>query len=350
MSPLSILTAILGISLLVIVHESGHYLVARAFKMRVLVYSIGFGPVLFRHKPKDSPTTFQVCAIPFLAYVQIAGMNPHEEFDPDDPDIFPNKSLFARIATIAAGPGANYLAASALVFVIAVTAWPQMKMVEPMTVASVLEGSAAAEAGVLPGDIIIEADGQAVANVEELKAITSPRAGQATAYVIDRDGERVELEITPEDADGEGRIGVAAAVESDYIQMPIDEAAVFAVMKPFEITMMQISGIGQMISQRTTEGLAGPVGMGKIVAESAERGATEFLFILVYLSVALGFFNLLPVPALDGGRLVFLGYELITRRRPNERFEAMVHTVGILFLLGVIVLVTFRDVLRAFVS
>jgi len=203
---------------------------------------------------------------------------------------------------------------------------------------------------VLPGDIIIEADGQAVANVEELKAITSPRAGQATAYVIDRDGERVELEITPEDAQGEGRIGVAAAVESDYVQMPIGEAATFAILKPFEITMMQINGIGQMISQRTTEGLAGPVGMGKIVAESAERGATEFLFILVYLSVALGFFNLLPVPALDGGRLVFLGYELVTRRRPNERFEAMVHTVGILFLLGVIVLVTFRDVLRAFVS
>lgn len=339
-----ILQAILGISLLVIVHESGHYLVARAFKMRVLRYSIGFGPALFRYKPKDSPTTFQICAVPFLAYVQIAGMNPHEEVDPDDPDIFPNKSLFARIATIAAGPGANYLAASALVFVIAVTAWPQMKMTEPMTVGNVFEGTAAAEAGVLAGDVIVEANGEAVANVEELKAITSPRAGQATDYLIDRDGERLTLEITPEDAEGEGRIGIAAAMETDYIQMPIDEAAVFAVMKPFEITMMQITGIGKMISDRTTEGLAGPVGMGKIVAESAKRGATDFLFILVYLSVALGFFNLLPFPALDGGRLVFLGYELITRRRPNERFEAMVHTVGILFLLGVIVLVTFRDI------
>jgi len=344
MDPLYILLAILGISLLVIVHESGHYLVARAFKMRVLRYSIGFGPALFRYKPKDSPTTFQVCAIPFLAYVQIAGMNPHEEVDPDDPEIFPNKSLFARIATIAAGPGANYLAASVLVFIIAVTAWPQMKMVEPMTVAEVLEDSAAAEAGVVEGDVIIEANGEAVANVDELKAVTSPRADQATLYVIERDGERIELEITPRNTDGEGRIGVAASRITEYTQKPLGEAFIFAVTKPFEITMMQIQGIGQMIAQRTTEGLAGPVGMGKIVAQSAERGATDFLFILVYLSVALGFFNLLPFPALDGGRLVFLGYELITRRRPNERFEAMVHTVGILFLLGVLVLVTFRDI------
>jgi regulator of sigma E protease len=84
--------------------------------------------------------------------------------------------------------------------------------------------------------------------------------------------------------------------------------------------------------------------MGEIVAEHAENGVPDFIMVLVFLSVALGFFNLLPFPALDGGRLVFLGYELITRKRPNERFEAMVHTVGILFLLAVLVLVTFRDI------
>jgi regulator of sigma E protease len=219
-----------------------------------------------------------------------------------------------------------------------------MKMLEPMTVAEVIEGSAAAEAGIVAGDVIVEANGTAVANVEELKDVTSPRAGQSTVYVIERDGDRMSFELVPEATDGEGRIGVAASRVTEYEQKPLDEAFIFAVTKPFEITVMQIEGIGQMISRRTTEGLAGPVGMGRIVAQSAERGATDFLFILVYLSVALGFFNLLPFPALDGGRLVFLGYELITRRRPNERFEAMVHTVGILFLLGVLVLVTFRDI------
>jgi regulator of sigma E protease len=100
--PLDILLIIVGISILVIVHESGHYLAARAFKMRVLRYSIGFGPTLFKYQPKGSPTVFQVAAIPFLAYVQIAGMNPHEDVDPKDPGLFGNKSVFARVVTIAA--------------------------------------------------------------------------------------------------------------------------------------------------------------------------------------------------------------------------------------------------------
>lgn len=343
---LNILWAILGISVLVIVHESGHYLAARAFKMRVLRYSIGFGPALFRYKPKNSPTTFQVCAIPFLAYVQIAGMNPHEEVDPNDPEIYPNKGLFARITTIAAGPFANYLAAMVLVFGLAVTAGlPQTRSVEPMTIGTVLEDTPAAEAGLKVDDVIVMANGESVRNVQDLIRITKLRAGQPTEYVIERDGERLEpITITPVEQDGRGIIGVEATSEEIFVPVGIGEAAEKAVVLPFLVTAAQVEGIYKMIRERDSEGLTGPVGMGKIVAESAEHGAATFVKILVILSVALGFFNLLPLPALDGGRLVFLGYELVTRRRPNERFEALVHTVGILFLLGVLVLVTFRDI------
>lgn len=346
MDPLYILLAILGISVLVIVHETGHYLAARAFKMRVLRYSIGFGPALFRYKPKGSPTTFQVCAIPFLAYVQIAGMNPHEDVDPDDPHIYPNKGLFARITTIAAGPFANYLAATVLVFGLSLTAGlPRTEIVEPMTVGDVREGTPAASAGLKEGDVIVEANGQPVRNVEDLQEVTRPRAGQETAYVIERDGARLPpITMTPEDSNGTGVIGVVAAQEQTYVQLGFVEALETSVVLPFEVTMMQVVGIAEMIRKRDSEGLVGPVGMGEIVAKQAESGVPHFIMILVLLSVALGFFNLLPLPALDGGRLVFLGYELITRRRPNERFEAMVHTVGILFLLGVLVLVTFRDI------
>src|SRR5262245_36827955 len=110
------LIAILGISFLVVVHETGHYVAARAFGIRVLRYSIGFGPVVFKYQPRGSPTIFQICAIPFLAYVQIDGMNPAEEIDPRDPSLFPNKSVLARIITIFAGPFANYIAASLICF------------------------------------------------------------------------------------------------------------------------------------------------------------------------------------------------------------------------------------------
>src|SRR5262245_54674508 len=116
MSVFAIVLAILGLALLMVIHESGHHFVARAFGMRVLRFSIGFGPVLWRHQPRGSETVYQVALIPFLAYVQVAGMNPFEEVDADDKSSYANASLTARIATIVAGPLANYFFASVLFF------------------------------------------------------------------------------------------------------------------------------------------------------------------------------------------------------------------------------------------
>lgn len=346
MSVLYILLAVVGISVLVIVHEGGHYLAARAFGMRVLRFSIGFGPTLFKYTPKGSPTTFQVGAIPFLAYVQIAGMNPHEEVDPDDPEIYPNKGVFARIVTIVAGPVFNYLAASIMVFALALSGFPEAEAKVPFTVGAVKEGTPAAQAGLRQGDRIVEANGRRIRTLEQLQEVTQPRAGQPTEYVVERDGHRLDpITITPEDVDGRGLIGVGPASRTVYVSKPLSESAEMAFALPFTITVRQLEGIAHMAQEQDTTGLTGPVGMGKIVAEQAGRGPAEYMLVLVVLSVALGMFNLLPFPALDGGRLAFLGYELVTRKKPNERFEAAVHTVGLLFLLGVLVLVTFRDVM-----
>jgi regulator of sigma E protease len=341
---LQILVAIFGLSLLVIVHEAGHYLIARAFGIRVTRFSIGLGPVLVKYQPKGSPTLFQICAVPFLAYVMIAGMNPAEEIDPNDPGAYPNKSILARTLTIFGGPFANYLAASLMVFTLAVTGWRIDTPSEPMVVDSVEPNSPAAGAGMKPGDVILEANGRAIRNVEELIKVTSPRAGQLTTYVIKRDGQVLPaLQIAPRTIEGRGVIGVTPKHETHYQPLPLAEAAKRAVVLPWEYTVMNLSGMADLIRRRTTEGITGPVGMGKLVAQQAEKGAYAFVQILIAISVALGSFNLLPFPALDGGRLVFLGYEIITRRRPNERIEAAVHTVGLLFLLGVIALVTLRD-------
>jgi regulator of sigma E protease len=342
---MEIVLAILGISFLVVVHETGHYLAARAFGMRVLRYSIGFGPPLFRYQPKDSPTIFQVCAIPFLAYVQIDGMNPAEETDPDDPGLFPNKGIFARMVTIFAGSFANYLAATVIMFGFYVGyGMPHVDDVGPMVVGDVAPESRAEAAGVRTGDRIVEANGRPIANIAELIEATRERAEQPTTYVIERDGQRLDpLTITPERSeDGRGIIGVTGPLV--FEPMPVGEAALTSVLWPVERSIGILGGMYSMIERRSTEGLRGPIGMGKMAAAQAERGARNYIPFIAFISVALGLFNLLPFPALDGGRLVFLGFELITRRRANERIEAIVHTVGILFLLGVIVLVTFRDV------
>ncbi|HEY2735903.1 MAG TPA: site-2 protease family protein, partial [Polyangiales bacterium] len=148
---LQILVAIFGLSLLVIVHESGHYLMARAFGIRVTRFSIGFGPVLLKYQRKGSPTVFQICAIPFLAYVMIAGMNPAEEIDPNDPGLYPNKSILARTLTIFGGPFANYLAASVMIFALALSGWRVDVPTEPMVVDGVEPASPAARAGLQAG-------------------------------------------------------------------------------------------------------------------------------------------------------------------------------------------------------
>jgi regulator of sigma E protease len=340
---MSILLAILGISILVIVHEAGHYLAARAFGMRVLRFSVGFGPTIAKFQPKGSSTVFQIGLVPFLAYVQIAGMNPAEENDPNDPELYPNKGVAARFVTIFAGPFANYLIASALVFTLALMGHHgENKPHEPMVVETVQPGSPAETAGVRPGDVIVEADSRRVRNVNDLIEITAPRAKKPTVYAVMRGEQKLPpLTIVPMDDHGRGIIGIIPKVRND--PMPVGHALAYAIVYPFELTLHQLEGFVHMFRQGSTEGVVGPVGMVKIVA-TRTGSFVALANILILISVALGMFNLLPLPALDGGRLVFLGYEIITRRRANERVENLVHTVGLVLLLCLIALVTLRDV------
>src|SRR6266487_472904 len=164
---MTILFGILGLGLLMVVHEFGHYIAARAFKMRVTRFSIGFGPALFRHTPKDSPTTYQIAIIPLLAYVQIAGMNPLEDIDPKDQGSYANASLIGRITTIFAGPLANYLFASVLFFA-------QMMvggLPVPTTKVNVQPKSAAEMGQMKTGDKVVEVAGKSIGDWDQMKTV-----------------------------------------------------------------------------------------------------------------------------------------------------------------------------------
>src|SRR5258708_9563673 len=177
-----------------IVHEGGHYLAARHYGMRVVRFSIGFGPTLWRHRPKGSPTVYQVALIPFLAYVQIAGMNPYEETDPKDEGSYANASLWARVVTIAAGPLTNYFFASVLIF-----AGLRLggKEVGDESMRVVVEAGAAQAAGVETGDRVLAVNDQNIRNWEELRKAIGSHPGEPVDVTLERGGETLHKTVTP---------------------------------------------------------------------------------------------------------------------------------------------------------
>jgi regulator of sigma E protease len=337
-----VLLIIAGLAVLMVVHELGHHLVARAFGLRVIRFSIGFGPALWRYQPRGSETVYQVALIPFLAYVQVAGMNPFEENDPDDKGSYANAPLTARVATVAAGPFANYLFGSVLVFA-ALLAFGQP---EASTRVTVDEGSPAAQGQMESGDKIVRVDDTQIETFEVLQTVIQKNAGNQLTVQVLRQGRHVDLHVTPMTREnGDGLIGVRPVTV--YAPVAIGEATKAAIVFPAEVVKRLLVDLGRMISrQGETPDVTGPVGIVKIGARIAERGALEFFFFMATLSAYLGGFNLLPVPALDGGRLMFLGYEAVARRKPNAKVEAHIHALGLLMFLALIAVVTVRDFQR----
>jgi regulator of sigma E protease len=336
------LVAILGLAVLMIVHEGGHYVAARRFGMRVVRFSIGFGPTLWRHKPKDSPTIYQVALIPFLAYVQIAGMNPYEDSDPKDKGSYANASLWGRIVTIAAGPLTNYFFASVLIFFGLLVGGKEVPDETSMKV--IVEAGPAETGGVLSGDKIDAVNDAPVKNWDELRKSVSAHPGEAVDITLERDGQVLHKSVTPApkgDKD-EGLIHVRMPTRNEPVGFV--EAAKISVIAPPLFVYENVRAIGRVIAGKEKLQVNGPVGIVKETAKQAKLGPGIYLQFLGMLSAYLGAFNLLPFPALDGGRLLFLGAEAVSRRKPDAKLEARVHAVGLLMLLTLIAFVTYADV------
>jgi regulator of sigma E protease len=336
------LGAILVISLLVIIHEFGHYLVARAFGMRVLTYSIGFGPVIARWRPRGSDTVFQIAAIPVLAYVQIAGMNPREASDPNDRGSYQNASPIARFLTIAAGPLANYLAACLAVFAVMALGGERVAATRAQ-VGRVIAGQPAATAGLRGNDTIVSINGQPVPAWEDLLRMTGESGGRPMDLVVERGGTQVPLTVTPRLNPDARRYMMGVEIKSSYQPVALGRAVETAIVAPANLTVEIGRAIGQMVQRQAPVQLSGPVGIVKATMEQAKHGWRAGLEWVAAVSVQLFLFNLLPIPALDGGRLLVLGYEMATRRRPNPKVEATALATSLMLMLGLFVVVTTRE-------
>ncbi|MFY3743413.1 M50 family metallopeptidase [Anaeromyxobacter sp. Red801] len=342
----AVIAAILAVSLLIVVHEAGHYLAARRSGMRVERFSVGFGPVVLSFRRGE--TEFAISALPLGGYVRIAGMAPGEDVDPADRGAYANQPAWRRFVVILAGPAMNYLAA----VLIAAALLASVGLRSPdasARVGALVPGKPAEVAGLRPGDRIAAVDGQPVETWTDLVGLLQRHPGQRIVLDVER-GEgaaaaRLALPITPEDDDGVGRVGFR---QHDVL---VRRGALGALADGFSRTNAQLGGqlaaFGQAFSGRQKAELSGPVGIAQELVRGAHEGVERFFTLVWTISVALALLNLFPIPALDGGRLVFLAYEIVTRRRVNARVENALHLIGFVALVGLLLAVTvFGDLAR----
>ncbi len=343
---LAIVAAVLAVSLLIVVHEAGHYLAARASGMRVERFSVGFGPVILSFR--RAGTEFAISALPLGGYVKIAGMAAGEGDDPEDRALFANQPAWRRFLVILAGPAMNYGAAILVAFGLLATLG--LRAPDPSArVGALVPGMPAEAAGIRPGDLVTAVAGAPVEGWTDLVRELQRHPGEEILLDVAR-GEGAEagtlsLRITPKDEGGVGRVGLAQATV--LVQTSLGTALVEGFRRTNANAAMQLRAFGSVFS--TKQRVEGPIGIARELVRGARAGVEPFLSLVWTISVVLAILNLLPIPALDGGRLVFLGYELVTRRKVNERVENWLHFAGFVLLFGLILAVTvFGDIPRLF--
>jgi len=350
--------AIFALGFLIVVHEAGHYVVARWCRMRVERFSIGFGPGIITRRSKKTGTLFQITPIPLGGFVEIRGMNIAEEVDPDDVAAYPNRPAWQRFVTIFAGPATNYL--SAIVLAFALYACHGKRSFEQYWVVDRVDAAFDASGKLEKDDRVLAVNGTPVyrrssaGTSVQVSDVVNRAPGRPVTVRVRRHGEELETTISPRaitpflaipiDEVSTSRLGIVLAVETDTIEVGVLDAAGSALVYPVEKTKEILGGLRDVITGKEALDPGGAVRITAEFKKAFQAGWVYGIQLLMMLSVYIGMFNLFPLPALDGGRLVFLVYEMVTRRRANPRIESTVHMVGILLLLVIMVLVTFRDV------
>lgn len=336
------------LSVLVVVHEFGHYIVARLVGIRVEKFSIGFGPVLFGKKIGDTEYCFSL--LPLGGFVKMAGESPEEasgaawEFN--------SKSLLQKFAVVFAGPFMNALLALILFSVIFLVGQPTMTS----KIGKVLDGTPAKAAGILEGDKVIEVDGKKVGLWEDvLKEIHASQG--AMTLKIDRGGKMMDFKIVPkvqESKDIFGKpvkvsfLGVAPSSEVIHIKSGFFQAIAMGWDRLWSMTFTIFASLGMMITGAMPfkESMTGPIGIFFMTQKAAEMGFVYLIYFTGSLSVSLFVLNLLPIPVLDGGHVLFILIEKIKGSPLKDSTKEKMTMVGMIALLGLMAFVMLQDIHR----
>jgi regulator of sigma E protease len=347
------------LTVLVFVHELGHYAIARYNNVRVMVFSIGFGPELFGWTDK-SETRWKISAIPLGGYIKMFGEGENEQPGGDNQSIseseqkvsFAHKRLSQRVAIVFAGPFANFIFAIAILSgLFSIVGQP----FTPPTVTSVQPGSAAEEAGIMAGDTIAQIDGRSIERFEEVQQIVRLSPAQLMTIIVRRGDSHVSLQVTPklvEETDRLGnvhrlgRLGVMGQ-GADYLRHDPFTAVYQAGKETLFLTGGSLKVVGQMISgSRNTDELGGPIRIAQMSGEFARVGLVPLIWFTALLSINLGLINLFPIPMLDGGHLLFYAIEGIRGKPLGEKTQEMGFRIGLAFVFGLMIFVTINDLVQ----
>lgn len=347
------------LTVLVFFHELGHYAVARFNKVRVEVFSVGFGPELFGRTDK-SGTRWKFSVVPLGGYVKMFGEgaapvigNSAGEMSPDERAAsFQYKSVAQRSAIVFAGPAANFLLAIFLfaglfLFIGQPFTSPEIGKVQP--------DSAAEQAGLQPGDVFALIDGRAIERFEDVQQMVLLNAGDAMQIVVRRDGGDVKLAATPqyvERTDNSGkvhRIGILGVTSKGraYVRHGPIDAVWRATVETGRLSVGTLQALWQVISgRRDTKELGGPIKIAQLSHDFAQVSPDSLIWLIALLSINLGLLNLFPVPMLDGGHLLFYGVEALMGRPLGERAQEVGLRIGLALVICLMVFVTVNDLIN----
>lgn len=354
----TIVIFILTLLLLVVIHEFGHFLLAKRFG--ILVKEFGFGIPPRAWGKKIGETIYSINWLPFGGFVKLLGEEDSKEGPPGRN--FANKNVWQRIVVVVAGVVMNLILAWVLFYI--VIAAQNFKVISPsiepgVYISKVEENFPAKEAGIKPGDKLLSVDGKAVLDFDEARKFIKEKKDAAIILKLqDSKGKEREVALFAKEVDGERLIGVVFTPFLIKEFITPSEKIFSGITYSFDLIQLTFVGLGKTINQlfagelsQVSQSVSGPVGIAAIsneILSSGWQAAVPYLWFVGIISLTLAIFNIFPIPALDGGRLLFLLIEAVTRKKVKAEIENLVHQVGFAVLLVLALLITYSDIKKFF--
>ena len=349
MNLLSLLYFILILGSIVLVHEFGHFFFSKLFGVYVYEFSIGMGPKLFHYKKKNGETEYCIRLIPIGGFVSLAGEDADDNKKiPEDRKLYA-KPVWQRLIIMIAGAMNNFIFAIIILFIIGLINGTPITKPE---ISNVTEDYPAYEAGIESGDTILSINGTKISSYSDVQLFIQTCKGKKVDFVlIDKEGKRKEVEVLPKEVkDEEDNISYVVGIQFETkVEKGFVSSVKYAFTETYSIYRTMLITLKLLFTGGVSvKDMSGPVGIYTIVDSQASGGIFNLLYLLGYLSINIGAINLVPFPAFDGGRVLFLIIEKIIGKKISSKVEGIVNTVGFGLLILLMVYVTFNDVLRLF--